>query len=128
MCIRDRGIDNRIIRVSETYYRIEKDAITEALSNLNDIVTHARLVPNFVPAEDGARQINGFRIFRIKPGSVFEKLGLRNGDVIQKINGVDMDSIEKGFQLLQQLRYESQFEIQIKRGARELTLSYEIVD
>ncbi len=122
------GIDNRIIRVSETYYRIEKDAITEALSNLNDIVTQARLVPNFVPAEDGARQINGFRIFRIKPGSVFEKLGLRNGDVIQKINGVDMDSIEKGFQLLQQLRYESQFEIQIKRGARELTLSYEIVD
>ncbi len=121
------GIDNRIQRVSETYYRIEKSAIEEALGNLNDIVTQARMVPNFT-GEGEERTINGFRIFRIKPGSVFEKLGLRNGDVIQKINGVEMDSIERGFELLRQLRFEREFEIEVKRGTREMTLSYEIVE
>jgi len=121
------GIDNRIQRVSETYYRIEKSAIEEALGNLNDIVTQARLVPNFT-GEGEERTINGFRIFRIKPGSVFEKLGLRNGDVIRKINGVEMDSIERGFELLRQLRFEREFEIEVKRGTREMTLNYEIVE
>jgi len=121
------GLDGRIQRLSETYYKIERSAITDALGNMNDLFTHARMVPNFVEDESG-RRTDGFRVLTVKPGGAFEKLGIRNGDIIKKINGAPMDNIEKGFELLQQLRFERRFEIEIFRGARPLLVSYEIID
>ncbi len=116
-----------IQRVSETYYKIDRSAITQALGNINDIVTQARMVPNFV--EDGSgRKPDGFRVLTVKPGGIFEKLGIRNGDIISKINGAPMDNVETAFQLLQQLRFEKRFEIEITRGSRPLPMSYEIVE
>lgn len=45
----------------------------------------ARLEPEYA---GGAR--TGFRISRLKAGSLFESLGLRNGDLLIDINGVDL--------------------------------------
>jgi len=122
------GIDDNIQQLSENYYKIKKDAIEKAMGNLNEIVTQARMVPNFV--NDGAnRKVDGFRIFKIVPGSIFEKLGIRDGDVIKSINNAGMDSVEKGFELMQSLRYEKKFEIDVLRGgSRPMTMNYQVVD
>ena len=121
------GIDDRIKRVSETYFKIERSAISDALGNMNDLLTHARMVPNFVEDESG-RRTDGFRVLQVKAGGVFEKLGIRTGDVIEKINGAPMDNIQKGFELMQQLQFEKRFEIDVLRGSRPLLISYEIIE
>ncbi|GEM_PF-990629 len=121
------GIDNRIRKISDTEYSIERSAITDALSDLNTLFTQMRLVPNFV-GEGNERTVDGFRVFRIKPNSLFQKLGVRGGDVILSVNGVKMDNPEKGFELLQQLRYENNFSLLIQRNEQDMEINYQVTE
>ena len=118
-------LSDKIEKVGENEFIIQKDAIEETLNNLNNIITQARVIPNFVGG--GAdRKVDGFRIYRIQPGSIFQYLGLVNGDVIKSINGEAMDNMEKGIQLLQSLRNETSFNLSIERQSKPLDLSYEV--
>ncbi len=121
------GIDNRIRKISDTEYTIERSAITDSLSDLNTLFTQMRLTPNFV-GEGDEKTVDGFRVFRVKSGSVFQKLGIRNGDIILKINGVNMDNPENAFQLLQQLRYENSFSLLIRRNDQEMDINYNVTE
>lgn len=118
-------ISDRIRQVGENEFVIQKSAIDDALANLNSIVTQARVIPNFTGTGD-ERTVDGFRIYRIQPGSIFLYLGLQNGDVIKSINGNVMDSVEKGLTLLQSLKNETGFSMNIERQRNPIELSYEV--
>jgi len=120
-------VDDDIKQLSENYYKVKKTAVLRALGNLNEVVTQARMVPNFVQDASGNRT-DGFRIFKIVPGSIFQKLGLRDGDVIKKINNATVDTVDKGFDLLQAMRFEKRFEIEIVRGNRPMDMNYEVIE
>jgi len=108
--------------LSDTEYVIDREGFRAALSNINEIVTQARMVPNFT--QD--RKVDGFRIFRVRPKSVFRELGLRNGDVIQEVNGIKLDDPTKGLELFQTLREQSNFTINLKRGNQKMTFTYTV--
>ncbi len=80
------------------------------------------MVPNFTPD----RQVNGFRIFQIHPGSIYQKLGLRNGDVIQFVNGIKMDDPTKCLELFSALKDRSNFTIDLKRRNQKMTFTYNV--
>jgi general secretion pathway protein C len=67
------------------------------------IVDAARLVPNTI---DGG--INGFKIFAIKGGTLFARVGLQNGDVITQVNETSMKQPEQGFALYQAFQDEKE--------------------
>lgn len=108
--------------LSETEYVIDREEFDAQLSNINNLVTQARVVPNFTPD----RQVDGFRMFQIHPGSIYQKLGLRNGDVIQFVNGIKMDDPTKGLALFQALKNQSSFTIDLKRRNQKMTFSYDV--
>ena len=116
----DYGKDIRAI--SETEYVIDRAGFQAALDNLNDLITQARLTPAMGPD----RKMEGFRVFSVKQGSIFQKLGIRNGDVIQRVNGVVMDDAKKGFEMFQTLRDQSHFTIDLRRGADKKTYNYDV--
>ena len=89
---------------------------------MNELITQARLVPNFGPD----RKVDGFRIFRVRPGSLFQNLGLKNGDVIHRVNGVELDDAQKGFEFFQTLSDQSNFTIDLKRGNDRKTFKYDV--
>lgn len=76
------------------------------------IVDAARLVPN--PTQSGG--ITGFKIFAIKGGTLFARIGLQNGDVITQVNEVSMKQAEQGFALYQAFQDEKDVRIQLLRG------------
>jgi len=119
------GIDNRIRKVSETEYILEQAVIQESLQNLNTLLQQARVVPNMV-GDGENKTADGFRIFRIQDNSIFSKLGLLNGDVIKSINGVKMDNVERGLELIQQLRFQKNFSLEKCHETQCLTVSYHV--
>ena len=111
-----------VTRISETEYTIEKAEVDNALSNLNRVATQARIVPSF---RNG--KANGFKLFSIKPGSIYAKIGLRNGDVIQKINGYELNSPDKALEIYQKLRDSTSVTIDLLRRGKTMTINYSIV-
>lgn len=108
-------------QVSDSEYVIAEEEVEGALANINQLLTQIRVVPNF---QDG--KADGFKVFAIKPDSIFAKVGLKNGDVIRKVNGQDISSPEKAFGLFQELRNEKNLTVEISRRGQTESLSYEI--
>ena len=115
------NIGQGIRKISETSYEIDQEELDMALANLSKIATQARAVPAF---ENGKPV--GFRLFSIKPNSVFTKIGLQNGDVLNSINGYDLSSPDKALELYNKLKTEKNFTMDFKRNGTSTTLEYNV--
>jgi general secretion pathway protein C len=108
-------------KLSEGKWAVDQREVTASTENINQLLTQARALPYM---EQG--KTVGFRISEIVPGSLYEKIGLQNGDVIQKINSQDVDDPAKFFQMYQSLKEERNITIDLIRGGQRQSLSYEI--
>jgi general secretion pathway protein C len=81
-----------------------------------DITKQATLMP----ARDG-----GVTVRLIQPGSVYEKLRMRSGDVIKSINGQQINSPQDAFRLYQQLPNMGAVQIEVVRGGKSEFLSHQ---
>ncbi|MFL5320066.1 MAG: PDZ domain-containing protein [Myxococcaceae bacterium] len=77
---------------------IPRSAIQLASMNLPTLATQARFIPAF-PRDAPA----GFRIDHIQPQSIYAQLGLKDGDVITRINGSDLSNLPALFSRAQEL-------------------------
>jgi general secretion pathway protein C len=108
-------------QLSENQYVVAKSEINNALTNLSDLATKARIVPSF---KNGVA--NGFKLFSIVPDSLYSKIGIQNGDVIRRINGYEMNSPDKALEIYQKLRDASRIEIEVERRGETIRKSYSI--
>lgn len=99
---------------------VDQREIDEALQNLDKLMTEIRIVPNF---REG--QPDGMKVLSIKPGSMVSKLGLKRGDILQKVNGQPLD-IRQGMELFSQMKDMKTFALDVVRGGKNQTLEYEI--
>lgn len=109
------------VKVDGNKVTISKAKVDSTLQDLNQVIQQARMVPNY---ENG--QVDGFKIFGIRNGSIFQDLGLQNGDVINNINGTQIDSLEKALPMLQLLKTESSYTIDITRKGAKQSMSINI--
>jgi len=100
---------------------LSSEEVDAQLNNLPTLLNQARVIPYF---RDGKNE--GYIIKAIDKGSLYEKLGLQNNDVIQQINGEPIDSPEKAFSLLKMLRNERNITLGLKRASAQKTLVYHI--
>jgi general secretion pathway protein C len=107
--------------VGDNRYEVQHKVIEGSLSNLNAIATQARVVPNF---KNGAA--NGFKIFSIQPGSLYAAIGVQNGDVIQKVNGYEINSPDKALEIYQKLRDSRHITLELERNGQGLLKEYNV--
>lgn len=109
-----------VAKVADNKFAIEQKEIDNALANPELLYTEIRAVPNF---ENG--KVSGMKVLSIKPGSIFSKLGIKRGDILQQINGLDLD-VKQGFQIFSQLKDQKNFNMNVQRDGVKTTLEYEI--
>jgi general secretion pathway protein C len=108
-------------KVADNRYEVKRSFIEGTLSNLNQVATQARIVPSF---RNGVA--NGFKLFSIRPGSLYSAIGVQNGDVIQRINGYEINSPDKALEVYQKLRESSHITIDIDRNGQQKHMEYNI--
>src|SRR3989338_9699439 len=108
-------------QAGEGRFVIDRGALESSLANPNEILTQARAVPNIV---DG--KIKGFRIFSIKPGSIYEKLGIHNGDVVLRVNGIELDSPAKALEFYGAISSASDISLDLDRNGQLMSNNYTI--
>jgi len=102
-------------------WEVEQKSIDTVLNNLSVLSQDARVVPDF----SGGKQ-RGFKLFSIKPGSVYSKIGVRNGDILTTVNGYGLDSPDKILEVYGKLKDSSQITVEILRRGKPLSLEYSI--
>lgn len=115
------GMGNGIKELSENQYEVPRAEIDKTLANLNDVAMQARIVPAF---KDGVAQ--GFKLFSIRPDSIYTKIGVVNGDVIKRINGFEMNDPAKALEVYSKLKDASRIDIELERNGSNLHKTYNI--
>ncbi len=108
-------------KLSANRFLVNREDVSSSVGNINQFMTQARIKPNFV-----AGRPSGFSVSEIQGGSLMEKLGLQNNDVVKKVNGQAIDKPEDVFQAYSQLQRDSNIELEIERGGKREILRYEI--
>jgi len=95
---------------------IKHKEIENAFENITSIMKQARISPH----------VKGMRISRIRRNSLFQKLGLRNGDVIVGVNGQEIGSVDDALSLYRGLQSGSRVSIDLERRRRPVTITYTV--
>lgn len=119
--VASRGPAGGVRKVSDGRYVVDQREVATSTDNLGSILTQARALP-----VQEAGKTTGFRITEIVPGSIYEKIGLQNGDVVQRVNSQDVDDPGRFFQLYQGLKEEKNITIDLMRNGQRQTLNYDI--
>ena len=109
------------VKCSGTNCTVDRALVEKLLSNTAMLATAARFVPSI---KDG--KPNGFKLYAIRPNSIFGLIGLQNGDTVKGINGLDMSSPDKALEIYTKLRNASHLSVQVERRGENQTLDYTI--
>jgi general secretion pathway protein C len=111
----------RIRRTGADAFIVDRRELEGATSNMSGLMTQLRAV-----AETADGHPAGFRLFQIKEDSVFRRLGIQDGDVVQRVNGELVSDPTSLLAFLERLRREPRVAVDIVRGGTARTLVYDL--
>jgi general secretion pathway protein C len=68
----------------------------------------------------------GLSLVGVAPGSIFQQMGIRNGDVLQAVDGQPIQTVDDVVNFYQSLSSADNVGIQIRRGGRIEDIQYKI--
>jgi general secretion pathway protein C len=107
--------------VGEGSYVVDQKRVQQAIEKPNQIMTDARMLPNVI---DGKQQ--GFMLSEVKPGGIYQSLGLQNGDVLLRINEFSISNPESALQAFTALRGMDRVQLDIMRNGARVSMTYQI--
>lgn len=109
-------------KTGDNKYQVDQSVLDDALNNFEKLAGQLRAVPH----KDASGNVDGFRLSAIRKGSVFDKLGIKNGDVVHAVNGTALTSTEGALSTYQTLKNERTFTFDITRRNQRQSMEYEV--
>jgi type II secretory pathway component PulC len=89
--------------------------------DLSTVLMQATALPEFIEGK-----IIGFKMLQIDAGSIFDKAGVRDHDVVTNINGIKLDSIPGAIKLLKSLKGTEQVSVELRRSGTPIKLNLNV--
>jgi general secretion pathway protein C len=105
----------------ENRYGLQRDELKDALSHSAELFTQIHAIPNIQNGKG-----SGFTLQEIEPGSVFEDLGLEDGDQLTAIDGRQLENPAEAVGLLSTIQTRSAVDITVMRDGHPVQLHYDI--
>jgi len=99
---------------------LSRSEIDERLRDMGSLLRQALVRPYF-----NAGVPDGFLISNIRPGSLYKKMGLMNGDIIQEVNNRKIQTADDVMGLLNTIKSSSNLSVTVKRRGNQETLNYQ---
>ena len=109
-------LDDGVRAIDETTFEVKRQLVEDVLARPRAAAGGARVMP----------RPDGLRVMRVKPESAHARLGLRSGDTIHAVNGIELSSPDKMLEAITQLRNESNITLSITRRREPVTLKYTV--
>lgn len=111
-----------IRKVAADHVEVPRAVVDQLVANPAAFARGARVVPAVQ-----AGKVIGFKLYAVRPGSVFAKVGLANGDTVTAIDGRPLDSVEQAVDAYTALRRAERMVLTVVRRGAPLTLTITIV-
>ena len=98
-------------RPAQSGVPVSREEIQKNVRDPSELLSQARVLPKFEQGQMVGLQVNG-----IKPGSLFQEIGLQEGDVITQFNGIAINSPDQSAKIFSELATAAEFNV-IVRGA-----------
>jgi hypothetical protein len=112
---------DRTISCKENRCTIARSTFEAVLRDTEGLARSARIVP---AVENG--KPSGFKIFAVRPGSYFARLGFENGDLIRKVDEFEMTDTAKMLEAYTKLRGRTSVRVEVVRRGKAQTMEYVI--
>ena len=106
-------------RSSSRNLTLSKKSVTDNLANLNEIMKQAIVRPFM---NKGVQE--GFIISNIAPDSLYEKMGLKNGDIVIDVNNRKLRGASDLLQAVNLMQTGARISVNIKRDNNPQTINY----
>ncbi len=118
-----------LIKTEGNNFTVSRSDVKSQLNNYQSLLSTARAIPYTDPATG---EVVGFKVTQLQPGSLFQKLGIRPGDVIKGVNGEPVNSINKALEVFANLKGSvddiESVNISVDRGGSEQALNYNMTE
>jgi general secretion pathway protein C len=105
----------KINNTSDTIF-IKKSTVLDYKKNIAKIWNNIGIV----------KYKRGYKITYIKPGSIFDKIGLKKGDIILQVNGKELSNDKEAWQLYKNIDKFDALDIEIERNHTLKVIHYEM--
>ena len=75
--------------------------------------------------EQGGRVV-GVQLFGVRGNSLLGRLGMQNGDVLNRINGLDIASPDRALEAYSRLRTSDSLQVSVTRGGQPVNIDFHI--
>lgn len=100
--------------------QLNRGEVARTLSDLSQVMTQARVRMHYDKGK-----ADGLMLSSIQPGSMMQKMGLQNGDILQRIDGEPISTTDELKQLYEDLKAGNGVSLDIYRQGRRLSNVYE---
>lgn len=115
------GVSGFTQKIGRSSYIVDQAKLQQMLANPSQIMTDARLRPNSINGRE-----EGFILSEVKPGGIYQSLGLQDGDILLRINEYDISNPEMALQALTALKGLDRVQIDLIRAGSRMTMNYQI--
>jgi type II secretory pathway component PulC len=102
--------------------QLEKGTVEHYLANLPELLSSALATPHYSDTGEVPRRIDGFQLSQIQAGGAAERVGLKDGDIVQEINGEALDSIGTVLRLFSQAQTATPIKVTVMRQGQRLSI------
>ncbi|MGD0073072.1 MAG: type II secretion system protein GspC [Candidatus Binataceae bacterium] len=106
---------------SPNHYAVDRATVDHNLQNMGSLLTQMRALPN---VENG--KTNGFRLSEIQQGSLFQQMGLQDGDIVKSVAGQTINDPMRAMELLSVLQNQQSISLQVIRNGQPVQINYDI--
>ncbi len=92
-------------------FEASRAEVQQTMENPLQFFSQMRAMPHFVNGKT-----DGFSISQVAPGSVFDQLGLQNGDLVTSIDGKPVTNPMQAMGLMQAMKTQSALDLTVNRG------------
>jgi general secretion pathway protein C len=111
----------KIQKISEREFNVDRTAFDTILEKQAELMRSTRIFP---VSQDG--KVVGYRLLRVASGSLLGTLGLRNGDQIRSINGLELTDPQRALEAYARLRTADNLSVALQREGKDMTIDFHI--
>jgi general secretion pathway protein C len=92
-------------------FEVSRAQVQQTMENPAQFFSQMRALPHFVNGKT-----DGFSISQVQPGSVFQQIGLQDGDLLTSIQGQPVTNPMQAMGLIQAVKTASAIDLTVNRG------------